>query len=171
MGLFDIFDEKKSKFQKTGDNLLENTAKKVSEIFEKPVMDEAMKRINGAADLMTRSLEAMKNGEELPEETLPEDAPHDKLPDFDSLSKNWDSLIDQIEDQELNKYKVCPSCKEAVSSENNYCPLCGAKLPEHTAARRTCPFCGAENRYLAIKCVKCGKEIPLITVPEETTEK
>jgi RNA polymerase subunit RPABC4/transcription elongation factor Spt4 len=170
MGLFDIFDGKKSKFQETGDDLLDNVVKKASDLFEKPVMDKAMKQINGAADLMTKSLEAIKNDTELPEDTIPEDTPHDQLPDFDSLSKNWDSLIDQIEDKELNKYKICPSCNDAVPSENKFCPLCGAKLPEQTAARRTCPFCGTENRALALTCVKCGKEIPLITPSEETKE-
>ncbi|MBE6045294.1 MAG: hypothetical protein E7221_01170 [Clostridiales bacterium] len=32
------------------------------------------------------------------------------------------------------KYKVCPNCGEAASSELENCPHCGTSLPEETAA-------------------------------------
>lgn len=158
MKLFDdLFNDRKDK----GDDLLDQVAKKASDMFIKPTMDKAIAHLNKGAELMTESLEAIKNGEEVPEEPI-HPVEGNELPDFDNLSKKWDSLIDQIEDQELNKYKICPSCNEAVSSENEYCPHCGAKLPAQTAARTICPYCGTENRALALNCIKCGKELTLI---------
>ena len=156
MGLFD----KKPGEESFGDKLIQGVVKTASDLIEKPFMDEAVNRINDAAELMTESLEAIKEGKEVPEEPS-HTAPRNGLPDFDALGKNWDRLFDEIEDKELGKYKVCPSCKEAVSSENQFCPKCGARLPEHTAAVRICPYCGTKNRALNFRCTGCGKELPL----------
>ena len=36
------------------------------------------------------------------------------LEDFDSLSADWDSMIDQLAERELGKYKICPNCNEPI---------------------------------------------------------
>ena len=171
MGLFDgLFNGKKSKFEEVGDNLFDQVEKKFSETFDKPMTEKAISTINEAADRITESLEAMEKGEEVPVEFSGTEK-KTELPDIDTLSKRWDSMIDAIEDRELSKYKLCPSCGEPMPAENEFCTNCGAKLPEKTLASRTCPYCGTENRYLALKCVQCGKDLPLITEGEETKGK
>ena len=56
------------------------------------------------------------------------------LEDYDSVSAEWDDMFNKLVDRELGKYKICPRCGEAASSELENCPHCGASLPEETAA-------------------------------------
>ncbi len=169
MGLLDnLFNHKKDAFGEAGDKLVDKAVNTAKDMIGKPVQERIEQHFNDVSDMMTESLEAIKNGEEPPEEPLNK-GKKTGMPDFDTLTKKWSTMIDEIEEQELNKYKICPACGEAVSSDNQFCPECGAKLPEHTAAKRICPYCGAENQLLAFNCVKCGKKIPLI--PEAENQK
>lgn len=63
---------------------------------------------------------------------------------------------------ELSKnIKVCPECGEACSVNQEFCPSCGAKLPEQSAAADfTCPKCGHVNLPGSKHCGKCGEVLP-----------
>lgn len=164
MNIFDdLFNGKKSKFEETMDNLLDQTVDKVKELAKEPFTDKLTKTFNEADALMTESLEAIRDGREVPEEVqIPEGR---EMPDFEASEKKWDGLFDEIIDNELGKYKLCPKCGEMVPAEGNYCRNCGSKLPDLSAAFTICPKCGTRNRSLALNCEKCGAELPFI--PEE----
>lgn len=57
--------------------------------------------------------------------------------------------------------KICPNCGEACSADRDFCPQCGAKLPQETAADAyTCPKCGRVNTPGTKFCAKCGATLP-----------
>ncbi len=144
-------------------NKLDETMEKVYEDFAEnnPITRKAKATIEEAAERMTHDLEVEAYGKAKDHS----DDHRTALEDFDSISADWDTMIDQIVDNELGKYKICPKCKEAVPSELDTCPHCGATLPDLTAAYHICPKCGAKNKYLNLKCTECGA--PLELIPEE----
>lgn len=162
MNIFDsLFNGKKSKFEETMDSLLEGTVEKVKDIADDKFMKDLTEKFNEVDVMMTQSLEAMRDGREIPEDAPP--VSNTEMPDFDASMKKWDGLIDEIEEKELGKYKICPECGEAVPSDGNYCRNCGARLPDLSAAFRVCPKCGRKNRALNLRCENCGAELPLVS--------
>ena len=150
MSLFDkMF--KKGKFE----NAMDSAFEKIEE--NNPITRKTKSTIDKAAGDITRTLERELYGEI-------QDTPDVRPSVFDddgALMDQWDSMIDQIAERELNRYKICPGCGESVSSELEICPRCGSPLPEHTAAVVICPFCGEKNKRLDLYCAKCGKELEL----------
>lgn len=155
MGILDdLFQkDKKSKFEETMDSLMD------SEILNGKTMKKAVGTLNDAADGITAGLSELL-GEDAPEPS----ADRTSVPDFDTKSKEWDRMITALQKKELRKFKICPKCGQAANANNNYCPECGSKLPDHTAAVRICPKCGAENDPFAETCVKCGEHMPFIDI-------
>lgn len=87
MNIFDdLFNGKKSKFEETMDNLLDQTVDKVKELAKEPFTDKLTKTFNEADALMTESLEAIRDGREVPEEVqIPEGR---EMPDFEASEKS-----------------------------------------------------------------------------------
>ena len=137
------------------DEAMENAYENIKE--NNPVTKKAKATIEDAAKGITKSLEKELYGKE---QEHPEGQPS-PLEDFDSLSAEWDDMIDKIIDRELGQFKVCRKCGKAVPSELEICPHCNSPLPDLTAAYQICPHCGAKNRYLNLKCENCGKELNL----------
>ncbi|MBR4455101.1 MAG: zinc ribbon domain-containing protein [Solobacterium sp.] len=162
-----MFDElkKKSGFEKTMDGVLEGTVNAAKELF-KPFNDDVLRHFNEADALITRSLEAIKNGEEELPSHIDVGQP-DEMPDIDSHSRYWDRLFDEIVDQKLGAYKVCPKCHAAVDSKNNFCPECGTELSKLPVSRVVCPFCREVNSVLDTTCRKCGKPLPSLISDEQ----
>ena len=155
MGILDdLFQkDKKSKFEETMDSLMDR------EILNGKTMKKAVGTLNDAADGITAGLSELL-GEDAPEPT----SDRTSVPDIDAKSKEWDRMIEAIQTNELRKFKICPKCGQAADAANNYCPECGAQLPDHTAAVRICPKCGAENDPFAETCVKCGAHMSFINI-------
>ncbi len=150
-------------------NKLDEAMEKAYEDFAEnnPVTRKAKATIEEAAKKMTHSLEVEAYGEAKDHS----DDHRTALGDFDSLSSDWDNMIDLIIDKELGKYKVCPKCKQSVPSELDTCPHCNTPLPDITAAFQICPKCGAKNKFLAFNCVKCGAKLELIPEEDEGNNK
>jgi RNA polymerase subunit RPABC4/transcription elongation factor Spt4 len=49
--------------------------------------------------------------------------------------------------------KVCPSCKNTIAFDAEFCPFDGDKLVE----LHKCPNCGTELQSSFKYCFKCGK--------------
>lgn len=121
-----VFDKlfKPNKFDETMDHVFEDLAE------NNPVSRRAKSIIEEAADNITRSMERELYGKT---KERPEGRPS-VLEDYDSVSAEWDDMFNKLVDRELGKYKICPRCGEAASSELENCPHCGASLPEETVA-------------------------------------
>ena len=64
--------------------------------------------------------------------------------------------------------KMCPTCGQACSSDKEFCPYCGAKLPEQTIADTyTCKKCGNVNAPDTKYCTKCGAILPAFEAAEK----
>ncbi|MBO7703349.1 MAG: zinc ribbon domain-containing protein [Solobacterium sp.] len=154
--MFDKLFEKKESSGNFMDEFLDKTVNTVSELVEKPIMTKVEQHFQQSVDMITNSLEAEKNGGTLPQDLPPTE--HHGMPDFEAATKRWDGLMDEIFDQKLGAWKICPSCNEAVGSDLNFCPHCGAKLPEITAAQVVCRKCGTVNRFMDGVCKNCGAD-------------
>ncbi|MBI3969450.1 MAG: zinc ribbon domain-containing protein [Chloroflexi bacterium] len=62
-----------------------------------------------------------------------------------------EALIEEIEERQ-----ACPTCKQHITNEFQFCPMCGTQLKRvcHDCERllnlgwKLCPFCGADNTTL-----------------------
>ena len=137
-----IFDKmsKKNKLDEAMDKAFEDFAE------NNPITRKAKQTIEDAGIGITKNLEKKLYGESKDHS----DDHRTVLEDFDSLSADWDSMIDQLAERELGKYKVCPNCCESVPSELETCPHCNTPLPDITAALHSCPHCGEKNKVLEL---------------------
>ena len=175
MGLLDqIFhDEENEKdgFTKTMDGLLDKAVSTVDKVFMEPQKKKIDDHFDQVSDLMTNSLKRMIDGFD---ENAPAAAPDPEIANLhgtervDAQMPKWDAMIDQVINQELGRYRICPVCHKENPAGNQYCAECGAKLPEETLADVICPACGAKNRFTDQFCTACGKPLPR---PFDTAEK
>lgn len=64
--------------------------------------------------------------------------------------------------------KLCPKCGEAASADKDFCPSCGAKLPDMTVAEGAkCPKCGRQNDPDTKFCAGCGEKLPAALAKEQ----
>ena len=64
--------------------------------------------------------------------------------------------------------KVCPKCGESASADKDFCPSCGAKLPDMTVADGAkCPKCGKQNEPGTRFCSGCGEKLPAAVLAEQ----
>lgn len=67
--------------------------------------------------------------------------------------------------------KLCPGCGEASGAEQAFCPHCGAKLPEQTAAEAArCQGCGRQNDAGTKFCAGCGTKLPAALAEEAAAQ-
>lgn len=152
MAFFDkLFNKEKTGIDKAMEDAYQNF------VENNPITKKAKQTISDAADGITRELEEAVYGEA---RTDPAEEPS-VFDHFDVRSRKWDALIDQFTINELKKYKSCPGCGEAVPADYDVCPYCSSKLPERTADVWICSYCGTENKFTDLQCVKCGKEFHL----------
>ena len=107
-------------------NKLDETMEKVYEDFAEnnPITRKAKATIEEAAERMTHDLEVEAYGKAKDHS----DDHRTALEDFDSISADWDTMIDQIVDNELGKYKICTKCGAKNKYLNLKCTECGAPL-------------------------------------------
>lgn len=73
----------------------------------------------------------------------------------------WAKNAEQYATEMSKNIKICSSCGEPASADQKFCPKCGAKLPETTAAALyVCPKCGKQNTVGSEFCGECGAELP-----------
>ena len=64
--------------------------------------------------------------------------------------------------------KVCPKCGEGASADKDFCPSCGAKLPDMTVADGAkCTKCGKQNEPGTRFCSGCGEKLPAAVAAEQ----
>jgi hypothetical protein len=162
MDLFDeFFNKEKNGIDKAMDDAFDNF------VENNPFMKKAKSRIEEAANMISSSLEEEAYGQA---RERPEGQPS-IMDSFDSRSREWDSMTEQIVAKELRQYKVCPSCNEAVPAGYDTCPYCRSPLPDHTAEFWTCKHCGAKNRTMYFYCENCGKKSDIFPEEEKNDEK
>jgi len=70
--------------------------------------------------------------------------------------------------QAARHLKICAGCGNAAGAEQSFCPSCGSKLPEMTAAQgAVCQSCGRENGVGTRFCAGCGNKLPAAMAGEE----
>ncbi len=162
MDLFDkLFNKEKNGFDKAMDDAFNNL------VENNPFTKKAKERIDEAANMISSTLEeeAFGQAKEKP------DGEPSIIDNFDSKSREWNSLMEQIVTKEFSKYKVCPGCNEALPAEYDTCPYCRTKLPDHTAEVWVCPHCGAKNRTMYFYCENCGKKMDFPSYEDEDGNK
>ena len=78
------------------------------------------------------------------------------------------SLFSGFAARAAENLKLCPKCGEAASADKDYCPSCGAKLPDMTVAEGAkCPKCGRQNDPDTKFCAGCGEKLPGAAAKEQ----
>ena len=76
--------------------------------------------------------------------------------------------VNNYANEAAKNMKVCPGCGRPVSADKNFCPDCGAKLPEQTVAQgAVCPNCGRQNDFGTRFCQDCGTKLPAAVQAEQ----
>ncbi len=64
--------------------------------------------------------------------------------------------------------KICPECEAPCSADKQFCPSCGARLPETTVAQgAVCPACCKQNTVGTKFCTACGAKLPAALQEEQ----
>lgn len=85
---------------------------------------------------------------------------------------NLQNSIENYATQAAKNMKICPKCQTPSPTEKNFCPNCGAKLPEETMADETvCIECGKQNTIGTKFCSDCGAKLPFAIAEEKEAEK
>lgn len=94
---------------------------------------------------------------------------------FASLAGSFEQLADSATSyatEMSKKMKHCPNCGEDVLANNDFCPECGAKLPETTIAEQyVCPNCGKQNLVETKFCSGCGTILPWFSAEKAAEER
>ena len=78
------------------------------------------------------------------------------------------SFLEGMAGDMMKDMRVCPVCEEAVKGDVQFCPKCGAKLPEKTVMELSlCPKCGKQNTPGTDFCTACGAKLPGKEMQEE----
>ena len=83
---------------------------------------------------------------------------------FANLERSMQGYANQM----TKDLKVCPQCGQPASADKQFCPGCGAKLPEQTLGQSAiCPACGKQNSVGTKFCQDCGTKLPVAIQEEE----
>ena len=142
----------------------------VSEAVKKavqPKADEiAAQAVNQAADALNplsgqqaESAAAQQTATAQPTGETPAQTPSKE--EMEAALGTLGSLFSGFAARAAENLKICPKCGEAASADKDFCPSCGAKLPEMTVAEGAkCPKCGRQNDPDIRFCAGCGEKLP-----------
>lgn len=83
------------------------------------------------------------------------------LASLEAALGGWAKRAESMATEMSKNLKECPQCGEMCSSDKQFCPKCGAKLPETTVGQAyTCSKCGEVNTIGTKYCCKCGALLP-----------
>ena len=78
------------------------------------------------------------------------------------------SVLEGMANDMMKDMRVCPACEEPIKGDVQFCPKCGAKLPEMTVMELAlCPKCGKQNAVGTDFCTACGEKLPGKLLTEE----
>lgn len=133
-----------------------NAVGKAVEKVVKPTVDNLAEKSAEHINATAESLE--KSASELRQASAGTDSSSSSLESaFGGLKSRLEGYATEIS----KNMKVCPECGEACSMDKQFCPSCGTKLPEESAAAGyTCKACGHVNVPGSKHCGKCGAVLP-----------
>ena len=179
MGLFDAL--KKVAGEKVGEAMGQALGEVVKPHAEK--LAEALGQVAGAQmDAATQSVaqvgEAFGEVEEaaagVPSGSAPSTGSSDASATFGQLGSLFGSALSSMQGFANNmaqSMKECPQCGQLTTSDKDFCPYCGAKLPETTVAQGfVCPTCGHQNDIGAEYCAKCGSPLAAVLEAQRRSE-
>lgn len=143
--------------------------KAVEDIVKPSVENYAQKQadqINAAGEQVAKSTEELRKANDELGQTAAASADTQPatgggLADLEAVLGGWAKHAESYATEMAKNMKICPKCGQACSAEKEFCPQCGAKLPEHTAAHDyTCQKCGTLNTPGSKHCSKCGALLP-----------
>jgi len=89
----------------------------------------------------------------------------------DISDEQWNQALSFFEGMAggmMKDMRVCPACGELVRGEVQFCPKCGAGLPEKTVMELAlCPQCAKQNPPGTDFCTACGAKLPGRELQEE----
>lgn len=71
-------------------------------------------------------------------------------------------LMSILGSQLVNKFMICPKCKQTTRDDSKFCQNCGFKIKKENIKKeetKKCPHCGKEINAGALKCKHCDKWI------------
>lgn len=114
----------------------------------------------GTAEIRQATAEAARNMSAQTTQASSTAAPSG-LSGLEAALGGWAKRAESLATEMSKNMKICPQCGEVCTADKEYCPKCGAKLPEKTAAADyTCPKCGEVNTPGSKHCCKCGTVLP-----------
>lgn len=134
---------------KAVENAVRPAAEKLANQAAQSVGDAASGKLNELKNAFGEAGAAMAEAEAAAKDVKPE---------------QWEqafSFLEGMANDMAKDMKICPVCETPVKGGGQFCPQCGAKLPEQTVAQLTlCPQCGKQNSIGAEFCVDCGAMLP-----------
>lgn len=132
---------------------IQDAVGKAVESAVKPAADklagQAANKLNQAAQSMAESGEAAK------------EATGTGAANLEAALTGWASAMQNVAGQVAQNVKECPQCGEVVTADHQFCPKCGAKLPDKTLGEGyLCPKCGRQNAPGMTYCAECGALLP-----------
>ena len=162
MGLFDralkdaINKGVQSAVSKAVEGAVRPAADKLAQQTAHAVTDKASEHIGEIKASVNEANAAMAEANEAAKDVTPE---------------QWNQAFSYLEgmaNDAAKKMKLCPICGEMVKGEMQFCPHCGAKLPDKTLAELAlCPNCGKQNPPGSDFCSECGAKLPGKQLAEE----
>ncbi len=135
----------------------------VSDAVSKAVGNAVQKAVEPTAtELANKAANAIDNAAGTTEQTVRQTS------GLEGALGNLQRSMEGYATEAAKNIKVCPSCGEGVTADKNFCPKCGAKLPEQTVAQgAVCPSCGKQNTVGTKFCCDCGTKLPAAVQEEQ----
>lgn len=135
---------------------IQDAVGKAVESAVKPAADklagQAANQLNQAAQSMAESGEPAKDA-----------AAGTGAASLEAALTGWASAMQNVAGQVAQNVKECPQCGEVVTADHQFCPKCGAKLPDKTLGEGyLCPKCGRQNAPGTTYCAGCGALLPAV---------
>lgn len=147
---------------------LSDAVGKAVEGIVKPTVDNFAQKqadqINAAGESLEQSTAELRRATAEAGKTAPSTpigATGSGLAGLEAALGGWAQRAESLATEMSKNMKTCPQCGEVCTADKQFCPHCGAKLPERTTADDyTCPKCGEVNVPGSKHCSKCGTVLP-----------
>ncbi len=162
-----VEDEAKEAAEKAADAAVDKAKEAAVDKAAEEVADKASEKASGifgdlksAVDDMNVSLKeadaAMKEADAAMKDVTPE---------------QWEqatAYLDKMATDSMKNMYVCVMCEEPVKGKKEFCPKCGAAMPDKSIMELAlCPGCGKQNMPGTEKCEDCGAKLPYKELMEE----
>ena len=130
----------------------------VGKAVEKAVMPKAEQWANRTADQIDQATQSMGEAAAASKTVSTAAGSADGWEGaFANLQKSAENYATEVS----KNLKICSACGETTTADKKFCPHCGAKLPDNTAADGVvCRKCGHQNTIGTRFCAECGTVLP-----------